>query len=539
MNANDILSLPKSEFVQTVMRIKGKPYSLKDYGMFEFIYDLDESVLEILLKAGRQISKSTFNAKRIETDMMTKPFFQALYVCPLKEQTTRFSNNYLGYDMQHTPFIQRYFQDKHVTKNVFSRGMTNGSLCQLTYSLLDAERARGIPSDEVVYDEVQDIPVKNIPVINECLSASEYKFRTYTGTPKTIDNTIEQLWLDSTQCEWVMQCVHCNKLNVPKDPQVFDMIGPKGPICVDCGKVLNVRNGRWTATVHDFKEKPIVGFHIPQIIMPMHAENPKAWNEILKKKRNYSDAQFANECLGLSYDIGGRLVTLSELRELSTGKFYDRFETEMNCPVLFAGIDWGISAASSFTVLVIGGFDYRHRFKVFYAKRFASTDILKQIDEIIETCRRFQVQYIGADVGVGWTNNQILRDRYGMHRVYQFNYCTSRNILNYNERKGFYTLDKTTSLNNLFIAMKTKKIEFFDQERMETFYPDILSIHEELVETPRGLHKVFNHNKNIPDDFTHALNFAMFTAYRVNDDPLTHMSTGHTYTDDEDEFERS
>ena len=183
--------MKRSDFVQTFFPLKGKPYSLKDYPMFVDIYNC--TFPEILLKTGRQVSKSTFNSRDILLDMITHDFFQSLFVCPLKEQTTRFSNHYLGVDIESIPLVEDFFSSTLVTKNVLSRGLTNGSLCQLTYAQLDAERARGIPSDKVTYDEVQDIPIAHLPIINECLSASNFKIRRYTGTPKTLDNTIEQL----------------------------------------------------------------------------------------------------------------------------------------------------------------------------------------------------------------------------------------------------------------------------------------------------------------------------------------------------------
>ena len=173
-------SVGRCEFIEAIMRVKGKRYSLDNYPMFRFLYDLNNTVVEKVLKTGRQTSKSTFNSKNILTNMLTHSFFQALYVVPLKDQTVRFSHNYAGHDIENTPFIYENYIDSNVIKNVFSRGLSNGSLLQLTYAMLDAERARGIPSDEVIYDEVQNIPIDNIPIINECLSASEFKLRSYT-----------------------------------------------------------------------------------------------------------------------------------------------------------------------------------------------------------------------------------------------------------------------------------------------------------------------------------------------------------------------
>ena len=528
--------LSKAQFAESVMRLKGQRYSLDRYPMFRAIYNVSDDVTETLLKTGRQVSKSTFNAKEILVDSMRIPHLNTLFVTPLQEQTARFSRNYLGEGIMNTPFIQKYFWHTMCQNNIFSRGLSNGSLVQLTYSLLDAERARGIPADKLVFDEVQDIPIDNIPIINECLSASPYKWKTYTGTPKTLDNTIEYYWLKSTMCEWGVTCPFCRNVNIPDDDHVWDMIGPYGPICLKCKADLrnDVHKGTWVTTNKDYLNSEVVGFHLPQIIMPIHYDSKKAWKELLIKKSRYAPAQFANECLGLSYDQGGRLLTLSELKAVSSGKVWDKWEPDIPIEHAFAGIDWGISAQTSYTILVIGGIDpLDKRFKVVYIKKFYSTDTLDQIDQIIGICKRFNVLRIGADVGVGHTNNLILDENYGVQRVFKMNYtATRKRVLEYNKR-GFFSLDRTISLNLMFMAIKQGQVQFPPESFMDLFYPDFMTIYEEIVESRRGISKVFTRNPKIPDDVVHALNFCMFTAYKYYDHEYTRMATNHDFLVDE------
>lgn len=541
--------ISKSQFAESVMRLKGNVYNLSRYPMFRPVYNLSDGVKEILLKTGRQVSKSTFNAKDILIDSMRIPHLNTLFVTPLQEQTARFSRNYLADDIRHTPFIQSYFWDTSCQDNIFSRSLTNGSIVHLTYSLLDAERARGIAADKLVFDEVQDIPWDNIPIINECLSASPRKWRNYTGTPKTLDNTIQKFWEKSTMCEWAIKCSRCGKTNIPDEEHVWHMIGLEYPVCAYCDLDIrpDVHKGKWVMRNPNWEDPvgcPILGFHIPQIIMPIHYEpdkegKPVNWYELRKKQDRYSEAQFANECLGLSYDQGGRLVTLTELMAISTGKLWFKREPDIPCSNIYAGVDWGISAQTSFTALCIGGFDPSdgNKFKVLYMRRFTSTDTLIQIDEILEICHQFGVKRIGADTGVGHTNNLILEKNYGEGKIFRFNYATANWILNYNKNKGFFTLDKTTSLNLMFMAIKQKQVEFpperFMGEHGKNFYPDFLSIYEEIVESTRGLYKVFTHNKTDPDDMAHALNFCMFAAYTDMGHELTRMATNHDFLMDD------
>jgi hypothetical protein len=540
--------ISKSQFAESVLRLKGHVYSLDRYPMFRPIYDLGDNVKEILLKTGRQVSKSTFNAKDILIDSMRIPHLHTLFVTPLQEQTNRFSKNYLAHDIKHTPFIQKYYWDTSCQDNVFSRGLTNGSLVHLTYSLLDAERARGIAADKLVFDEVQDIPWENIPIINECLSASRFKWRNYTGTPKTLDNTIEKFWQKSTQCEWAVKCSRCGKTNIPDEENVWEMIGLNYPVCAYCDLDIrpDIPEGRWVMRNHNWKDPvkcPIIGFHIPQIVMPIHYDldkegKPSNWIELRKKQDRYSESQFANECLGLSYDQGGRLITITELMACSKGRVY--FEREPDIPIdpIYMGIDWGISAQTSFTAICVGGFDpLDGKFKVVYMKRFASSDTLHQIEDILEICERFGIRRIGADCGVGHTNNLILKKNFGDHKVYPFNYATANNVVTYNKTRGYYSLDKTTSLNLMFMAIKQRQVQFPLERWMgidgKNFYADFLSIYEEIVESTRGLYKVFTHNKTDPDDMAHAMNFCMFAAYVDKDHEVTRMATNHDFLMDD------
>ena len=516
--------------------------------MFRPIYNLSDTVKEMLLKTGRQVSKSTYNAKDILIDSMRIPHLNTLFVAPLQEQTVRFSRNYVGADIRDTPFIQNYFWDTSCQDNVFSRSMTNHSVIHLAYSLLDAERVRGIAADKLVFDEVQDIPWDNIPIINECLSASPYKWRNYTGTPKTLDNTIEKFWERSTMCEWSVTCSRCKKVNVPDDENVWEMIGLTSPVCAYCDLDIreDIPKGKWIMRNPKWEDPvdcPILGFHIPQIIMPIHYDldkdgEPTNWIELLKKQERYAEAQFANECLGLSYDQGGRLITLTELISISDGKLYDKWDQDTPVDPVYMGVDWGISAQTSYTAVCIGGFDPQDgRFKVLYAHRFTSTNILHQIDDILEMANRFNVKRIGADCGVGWTNNQILKENYGKDKVLPFNYCTSNWVCNYNKNRGYFSLDKTTSLNLMFMALKQKQVQMPPSRWMgvdgKNFYKDFLSLYEEIVESTRGLYKVFAHNKTDPDDMAHALNFCMFAGYVDRDHDFVRMATNHDFVLDD------
>ena len=80
-----------------------------------------------------------------------------------------------------------------------------------------------------MYDEVQDLNWAFMPVIEQTMGGSkDWGMYRYAGTPKSLDNTIEKLWQQSSQDVWVVECPHmgCKKYNVGcADMDLLKMIG--------------------------------------------------------------------------------------------------------------------------------------------------------------------------------------------------------------------------------------------------------------------------------------------------------------------------
>ena len=159
-----------------------------------------------------------------------------------------------------------------------------------------------------------------IPIISESMSGSrDWRFTTYAGTSKTLDGTLEKLFERSSKAEWVIKCPRCRRENIASASEdLLNMIGPKGLICglKKCGAPLNTRQGFW---LHQFPDRiPLnSGWHIPQPILPMHCENARAWAALLRKRKEYREATFINECLGEACDVGTKLITINQIKKAS------------------------------------------------------------------------------------------------------------------------------------------------------------------------------------------------------------------------------
>lgn len=532
--------LTRFDFAQNLLYHEGKPLSLTAFPWAKALYEVKTP--RIVFKAGRQVTKSTTLRNLMLVDATQHSYFKTTFITPLRDQASRFSNFYLRPGIHDSPVLRGGYWNSKCKDDVMAKQLTNGSIIQLTYCHDSPDRARGIPADKNNFDEIQDIPWDFLPVINESLSASKFKYELYSGTPKTLDGTLETLWLQSSQHEWIMECPSCGKFNIPIEEYIYSMIKPHGLSCAACGKLLDVYRGMWHPMNPDAVDD-FVGFHIPQIIVPRniwynpfdktdrYPNVPKAWRDLWRKYKMYPPAMFANEVLGLSYDSGGRLITLRELKDCCILPRMSEMGPSWRhgCSAIVAGVDWGISGQTSFTVLTIGGLTPEGKFVSLFAHKFQGQDVVDQVQEIIRICRKWRVDAIGCDFGVGYTNNLILKKAFGWERVFEYQYGQSKHLMHWNSDACRYMLNRTHSLNWLFFDMKRKHILFPHQEDMvDEFFPDILTIFQEITETPMRTYMQFHRNPHIPDDFTHSLNFAWITARKLAGDSLLNMKTSES-----------
>ena len=321
---------------------------------------------------------STYLGNTILAFSALNPFFRSLYVSPSNQQTKTFSRDRLKEPMEISPVLRHYSNTK-LLANVLEKRFVNQSQVTLRFAFLNADRVRGIPADYVNIDEIQDILLENIPVIEECASHSDFKWFTYSGTPKSLDNAIEHYWSRySTQNEWI---VPCRKHGTPKDKGSWHWnvlsesnIGDKSLICDRCGELIDPADPdcQWAAMNPEPNvEKPFEGYRLPQLMVPWID-----FTDIKDKQRKYSRAKFYNEVLGRSYDSGTRPLTRRDMQKNSWDQLSMQFHRDVikwtqQWPV-FMGIDWGCHDDQT-KILTNRGF--------VHFKDLADDDLVAQFDE--------------------------------------------------------------------------------------------------------------------------------------------------------------
>lgn len=444
------------------------------------------------------------------------PGFQILFVSPSQDQTRTFSRDRLK-DPMETSDELKVWTDMKLADSISLKQFLNRSKITLRYAFHNADRTRGIPADMILLDEIQDIYVEHIPVILECASHSPYKIYRFSGTPKSLDNTLEYYWANySTQNEWVVPCEH----HVPWHWNVLDErnIGKKGLICDKCGNLLNPAHpkAQWASMNRNPRtQEPYEGFRIPQLMVPWIA-----WTDILDKYESYSRAKFNNEVLGLSFDSGSRPLTQQDVMDncnpvisLHDKEQREEFLKGLAGTPIYAGVDWGSDGESSHTVLSLGAY-IDGKFTIFFVHRFTGpeADPEIQLGAIKKIINAWKVRRVGVDYGGGfWPNDELIRS-FGTPRIQKFQYLAPRAKVEWDEKLRRWKINRSEVMSDIFNAIKRRDVFQFPcwEDFAEPYARDMLNIFSEYNEQRRM--NQYKHSPGTSDDTFHSITYCFLAS---------------------------
>jgi hypothetical protein len=496
------ISLSRKALAESILQLDGDDFSLGDYPFYDALYTGEYS--RSILMCGRQVGKSVSAAAFTVCEAVAVPHFKTLYISPTQKQTSTFSNTRISKLIQHSPDL-RSMMGRVLSDNVFLKVLGNGSELIFNYASDDADRVRGISADRVIYDEVQDIDYQSVvPVINECLANSRFGYVSYMGTPKTMENTIQFIWEQSTQSEWCIRCSSCGKRSFYRSSRG---ITDKGLACLSCGALVDVRDGTWVDMAPKAKTQ---GFHIPQVILPQN-QAPHRWERITHKLETYPESKFNNEVMGVSDSVGSRLIGVDDLAACCSDSPLPA--AGFTC----GGVDWsgGGTSGVSRTVAWVFSNSPGGTFNTVDYKVFPNQNPVSTVDELATFFSRYRVNLVIGDAGEGALANSLLLSKLQCP-LYQLQYGSQTKPLKWNGIDR-YTADRTTLIDCFFYDIKKKRIAFLGEPRMSEAFEDFLALYEEV--TPAGK-KVWRHSPSKPDDCLHAAVFS-WVACKV----LTHDMT--------------
>ena len=450
---------------------------------------------------------STTLCNKAITELYCNPYTNGLYVSSSSHQTGVFSTSVMKAELLESPELRgswyrpgsAYYVDK-----VYEKEFTNHSRMFFRYAFLTADRVRGIAARLLEVDEIQDIILKNLPIIEECTSHyMASRIMVYAGTPKTYENAVEAYWRRSTMKEWVVHCDACNHWNVLGE----DNVKEKGLSCDKCESLINPRNGMWARFGPEDAE--FDGYRISQLMVSW-----TVWKEIWVKYKHYPKQQFFNEVLGLSCEQAASVITQIDLMRACVAGGYPMYKarpTDRYYQALFGGVDWG-KGLGSLTVHVIGGF-HDNCFEVVYMKKYdpSRMETREIVSDIAKTNFIFRVVRCGADWGSGYMENQELQRAMRPIHVWQYySSGTQKAMVAWNKKGHFWVINRNAVIGDLFNAIKRGQVKFFRWKDFQPFSMDFLGVFPDYHSHTRVLY--YNHPADIADDAVHATNYARTSA---------------------------
>jgi len=441
-----------------------------------------------------------------------------------------FSTDKLDGALNESQIIKDHFFSTRTKNQISYKEFTNGSKIYLRSAFHTADSIRGISADQTCIDEIQDICSDHIPVIEQCMSHALAKWehlkerfptlpmhlfssKIYAGTPKTIENTMERYWDQSTQSEWIIKCQNagCNKYNYINE----NNIGDTCLICNKCGKPIYYEHGDWVAM------NPggfIDSYRLPQIVLNWvnNINNPKAWEiNVINTRKIYTAEKFFNEVLALPYAAARHPISVPEI--MACCQPYDMVTEETvnadpmmkQASIITAGIDWGkgdTASGSSYSILSIGIWA-RGRFKTIFKKRYTGrmSEPIGQVKDMLRIIRAFKVNFTIADTGDGRTSNAMMVEGLGVQKFAElFEHGTLKHKIRWDKAKGHYIINRTRVMTDLIMEIKRAQVDFFSHDQFKEFQSDFTGIYSEYSERTRQM--LYDHN--VPDDAFHAWMFS-------------------------------
>ena len=412
----------------------------------------------------------------------------------------------------------------------------------------------------------QDLAYEFLPVLRECLSGSEWKTEQFSGTPKSLDNTINKLWCDSSQAEWLIPCMvpGCGHWNIPSlAHDLLDMIGPwrddiceqrPGLVCAKCRKPLQPRLGHW---VHAFAERRFTfpGYHLSQTVTPIHCAKSDAWKLLVHKRHGGSNTPFhtfLNEVCGVSYDLGTRLVTQTDIERAACLPWNNKVEEAVrhihDYSYRILAVDWsGMGDETfSYTCLAVMGLLPNGNIDVLWGHRSLRTyDPEYEADLIIAAIDKFECGHMVHDYTGAGSLRELLVAQKGMPfnhiMAFSLGQAAKHGLLvrkppTPRHPREWYLLDKSRSLLQTCHMIRDNKLRFFRYDYRSADDPgllhDFLALYEEKTER-KSLGELYaiRRSATAPDDFAQAVNLGCFSLFQLSGKWPDFSKTDYLYID--------
>lgn len=283
-----------------IYKIKNDQGERLDFHDHPFLWEIygDFTPVQAILKAAQIGFSTTANIKALW--LAKNRGMDIIYSLPTADDARQFVSGKTNRLIANNPIFQEWTEDKdsveqkRVGKNVIS------------FKGTWVERAAiATPADLYIADEVDRSKQDTVKQFQTRLQHSKFAWRWYFSNPSAPGVGVDQYWEKSDQKHWFIKCGGCGfedfltLNNIQGNPAIF--------ACLECGKELDRRKGRW---VKRFKDREVSGYWIPLLICPWVSAA-----EVLHKRDSgeMTEEQFMNFVMGKPYVGRGNIMTKSIL----------------------------------------------------------------------------------------------------------------------------------------------------------------------------------------------------------------------------------
>ena len=386
-------------------------------------------------------------------------------------------------------------------------------------------RAKSVPADGLIFDEVDEINPENIAFGEDRVLASAWQMKIYLSVPSFSDTGIDKLFQQTDQRWYLIKCAACNEWNsLDEDfPENFLPLTeslkktyPEGAThyrgCRWCGTRLDVSAGEWVA-----KRPSEVrhGYHVSRLVTLVYPPDyPNAATFLMDEYANSqgSQARLARWEIafrGLPFDGEGARITDELLNSLEGIEGF-QYSAQANC---FMGVDQGDNLDISIYQRI--GKDL----KLIYCEQTQQWD---RLDDLME---RYNIRMAGIDGNPNRNSAKRFATKY-KKRAFIQDFVGDQlqdrlTVFEGREECRWVTMDRTQSLDATVDFVESGKLILPDRKKLtgrdltnyERYRQHLRNLKSKVEETPTVPKRVYL--RNVPNHQGMALNTARVAAFEL------------------------
>lgn len=516
--------------------IAGGPMSLVNRPFGFAFYDLNVGGSTVI-RGSRQISKSTNFVGRQLIHQHMIPAWGSMYVVPHSEHRNTYATKLR--DMEQT--FRYYQRNYNLRQNLYLKESPNGngSKIELVNAFTSVAHLRGKTANELLYDEYQLFDVQFESDLDQVLKSTKMPLRIYAGTSTTLDSPLEYRYQRSSMASWNIRSPNGKDwIDCGDKETILKCIRPQGPTCPFTNRLLNVIDGCWVHQAKHRLDHLEVGYHIPQIVVPDYAHDYNYWSTIYRDFKEFGEAKFLQEVLGIPVAEGMRELTEGDMRNIcclgskaELGKSLDKHPYKF----IISGCDWGGSdhqiaykSKKSYTVHVVMGILANGDFDILHMRQHSGMAYDEIAYEIAKDHKAYGATALASDWGVGMFYNNELRKYipWEKHLVLEYLGPTAPVIAqpSHGGLANQYTVNKSEAVTQVVQAIKRKdrpRIRCYNWDESQRLLMDFVNMFRVPTDNANG-RSAFRFIKNPakPDDTLHAVSFGYILGRILLGEPL-------------------